>query len=97
MSRILCFTKTLKAITRGNKAQKLRTLKFILFTIHGFLRKPKDYIHRKNLQLIDGLVASDAEAEAGSGSNFEFLWKQKADAEAVLKVLLPLPFLPNIM
>jgi len=27
---------------------------------------------------------------------FKFLWKQEADAEAVLKVLLPLPLLPNI-
>ena len=50
------------------------------------------------------VITSDAEAagstkfpEAGSESNFEFLWKQEADAEAVLKVLLPLPFLPNIM
>jgi len=27
---------------------------------------------------------------------FKFLWKQEVDAEAVLKVLLPLPLLPNI-
>ena len=38
-----------------------------------------------------------SEAGSGRGSNFSFLWKQEADAEAVLNVLLPLPFLPNIM
>ena len=38
-----------------------------------------------------------SEVGSGSESNFEFLWKQEADAEAVLKVLLLLPFLPNIM
>ena len=31
-------------------------------------------------------------AGSRSRSNFEFLWKQEADAEAVLKVLLPLLF-----